>query len=51
MKFRSPGVYVIEADITIVKPFSKRYLRRIKIGNIFDIEVPNKNYFKRIMMG
>ena len=40
MKFRSPGVYVQERDITIVK-HSKRYLRKIKIGKIFGIDVPN----------
>lgn len=39
--FKSPGVYVHEKDITIVRPFSKRYLRRIKIGKIFGIDVPN----------
>jgi hypothetical protein len=38
--FKSPGVYVQERDITIVK-HSKRYSRRIKIGKIFDIDVPN----------
>ena len=38
--FKSPGVYVIEKDITIVK-HSKRYSRRIKIGKIFGIDVPN----------
>ena len=39
-KYVSPGVYVQERDITIVK-HSKRYSRRIKIGKIFDIDVPN----------
>jgi hypothetical protein len=40
--FISPGVYVKEVDISIVTPnFSKRYLRRIKIAKIFDIDVPN----------
>lgn len=34
-RFVSPGVYVQEKDITIVRPFSKRYLRRIKISKIF----------------
>jgi hypothetical protein len=38
--FKSPGVFVIERDISIVK-HSKRYSRRIKIGKIFDIDVPN----------
>ena len=38
--YKSPGVYVQERDITIVK-HSKRYSRRIKIGKIFDIDVPN----------
>jgi hypothetical protein len=38
--FKSPGVYVVEKDITIVRP-SKKYLRRIKIGKIFGIDVPN----------
>lgn len=42
MKFKSPGVFVKEEDISIVYPkFSKRYSRRIKIGKIFDIDVPN----------
>ena len=40
--FKSPGVFVKEVDISIVKPtFSKRYSRRIKIGKIFDIDVPH----------
>jgi hypothetical protein len=38
--FKSPGVFVIERDINVVK-HSKRYSRRIKIGKIFDIDVPN----------
>ena len=38
--FKSPGVFVIERDITIVK-HSKRYSRRIKIGKIFNIDIPN----------
>ena len=38
--YKSPGVFVQERDITIVK-HSKRYSRRIKIGKIFDIDVPN----------
>jgi len=38
--FKSPGVYVKEVDIDYVK-HSKRYSRRIKIGKIFDIDVPN----------
>ena len=38
--FKSPGVFVKEVDISIVK-HSKRYSRRIKIGKIFDIDVPN----------
>jgi len=38
--FKSPGVYVQERDITVVK-YSKRYSRRIKIGKIFGIDVPN----------
>ena len=38
--FKSSGVYVQERDITVVK-HSKRYSRRIKIGKIFDIDVPN----------
>jgi len=38
--FKSPGVFVQERDITVVK-HSKRYSRRIKIGKIFDIDVPN----------
>lgn len=40
--FKSPGVFVKEEDIDIVYPrFSKRYTRRIKIGKIFYIDVPN----------
>ncbi len=40
--FKSPGVFVKEEDIDIVYPrFSKRYTRRIKIGKIFGIDVPN----------
>ena len=39
--FKSPGVFVVERDITVVK-HSKRYSRRIKIGKIFGIEVLNK---------
>lgn len=38
--FKSPGVYVQERDITVVK-YSKRYLRKRKIGKIFGIDVPN----------
>jgi len=38
--YKSPGVYVQERDITVVRP-SKKYLRRIKIGKIFGIDVPN----------
>jgi hypothetical protein len=38
--YKSPGVFVKEFDISIVK-HSKRYSRRIKIGKIFDIDVPN----------
>jgi hypothetical protein len=38
--FKSPGVYVQERDITVVK-YSKRYLRKRKIGKVFDIDVPN----------
>ena len=38
--FKSPGVYVQERDITVVK-YSKRYLRKRKIGKIFNIDVPN----------
>ena len=41
-KYISPGVFVKEVDISIVRPnLSKRYLRRIKIGKIFYIDVPN----------
>ena len=40
--FKSPGVYSKQIDISIVRPkFSKKYLRRIKIGKIFGIDVPN----------
>lgn len=39
--FKSPGVFVKEVDISIVRPiFSKRYSRKQKIGKIFDIDVP-----------
>ena len=38
--FKSPGVFVIERDINVVK-HSKRYSRRIKIGKIFNIDVPH----------
>lgn len=38
-KYVSPGVFVKEVNISIVKPnFSKKYLRRIKIGKIFEID-------------
>jgi hypothetical protein len=40
MKFKSPGVFVVERDISVVK-YSKRYLRKRKIGKIFGIDVPN----------
>lgn len=38
--FKSPGVFTKEVEISIVRP-TKRYSRRIKIGKIFDIDVPN----------
>ena len=38
--FKSPGVYVQERDITVVK-YSKSYLRKRKIGKIFGIDVTN----------
>ncbi len=38
--FKSPGVYVQEVEISFVK-HSKRYSRRIKIGKIFNIDVPS----------
>ena len=38
--FKSPGVYIQERDITVVK-YSKRYLRKRKIGKIFGIDVTN----------
>jgi len=38
-KYVSPGVFVKEVDIDIVRPnFSKKYTRKIKIGNIFGID-------------
>jgi hypothetical protein len=41
-KYISPGVFVKEVDISIVRPnFSKKYTRRIKIGKIFGIDIPN----------
>lgn len=39
--FKSPGVFVKEVDISIYPKLSKRYSRRMKIGKIFDIDVPN----------
>ena len=42
--FKSPGVFVQERDITFVRRgnlYSKRYLRKRKIGKIFNIDVPN----------
>ena len=40
--FKSPGVFVKEVDISIVRPiFSKRYSRKQKIGKIFNIDIPN----------
>ncbi len=39
-KYISPGVYVQEREISFVK-HPKRYSRRIKIGKIFGIDVPN----------
>lgn len=38
--YKSPGVFIKEVDISIVE-YSKRYSRRIKIGKIFDIDVPH----------
>lgn len=38
--FKSPGVFVKEVDVAIYTRFSKRYLRKQKIGKIFDIDVP-----------
>ncbi len=38
-KYVSPGVFVKEVDISIVRPnFSKKYTRIIKISNIFGID-------------
>lgn len=39
--FRSPGVYVVEKDITIVNS-SKKYNRRLKICRIFTTDISNK---------
>lgn len=40
--FKSLGVFTKEVDISIVRPkFSKKYLRKMKIGKIFGIDVPN----------
>ena len=39
--FKSPGVYVVEKDITIVNS-SKKYNRRLKICRIFTTDVSNK---------
>ena len=41
--FKSPGVYVVEKDITIVNS-SKKYNRRLKICRIFTTD-SNKNEF------
>lgn len=38
--YLSPGVYVQEREISFVK-HPKKYSRRIKIGKIFDIDVPS----------
>ena len=39
--FKSPGVYVVEKDITIVNN-SKKYNRRLKICRIFTTDISNK---------
>ncbi len=39
--FKSPGVFVKEVDVDFYPRFSKKYLRKVKIGKIFDIDVPN----------
>lgn len=38
--FKSPGVFVKEVDIDIYPRFSKKYLRKVKICKIFDLDVP-----------
>jgi hypothetical protein len=42
-KYLSPGVFIKEMDVSgVIYPrLSKRYSRRIKIGKIFGINVPN----------
>ena len=39
--YLSPGVFTKEVDVVIYPRFSKRYTRRMKIGKIFDIDVPS----------
>jgi hypothetical protein len=39
-RYVRPGIHFIEKDTSGVE-YSKRYLRKIKIGKIFDIDVPN----------
>lgn len=43
--YKDPGIYFTEHDISYYHPFApKWYKRRIKLGNIFGFEVPEKHY-------
>jgi hypothetical protein len=46
--FRSPGVYVVEKDITIVNN-SKKYNRRLKICRIFTTDSSKTEFLKKII--
>jgi hypothetical protein len=40
VRYVSPGIHFTEKDTSDVE-YSKRYLRKRKIGKIFNIDVPN----------
>lgn len=44
--FKSPGVYVVEKDITIVNN-SKKYNRRLKICRIFTTDSSKNEFLKK----
>ena len=44
--FKSPGVYVVEKDITIVNS-SKKYNRRLKICRIFTTDSSKTAFLKK----
>lgn len=44
--FKSPGVYVVEKDITIVNS-SKKYNRRLKICRIFTTDSSKTEFLKK----